>query len=357
MRLEREIAGIAFPFAAGIMAAIAVGTSTLALTALILTVLLLTCPSRKNWPSHLQWGLLCLCTLACGSFIGSSAMELQISRLESDGWIFRTAEHLGDRLKSMIDAIAFENKETNALVKALLTGDRSDIGAETTTIFRNSGASHILALSGLHLGIIYGVLSKCLSLSGNKPGIRKIRAVLILLTCGLYTLCTGAGASITRAFTFIALREMAIMTGRYASLKSILAVSLMLQLAFDPTAATEVGFQLSYAAMFGIAYIFPHLRRLWGEGWKGLKWIWESAMLSISCQLTTGPLAYHYFGTLPQYFILTNLLALPLAGIIIPTSLLTVILSTIGLCPEFLIQGTEILTRSLTQVLSTISSM
>jgi competence protein ComEC len=109
--------------------------------------------------------------------------------------------------------------------------------------------------------------------------------------------------------------------------------------------------------MLGIAYIFPYLKGMWRNNWKGLKWIWNSAALSISCQITTGPLAYLYFGTFPQHFLLTNLLALPLATVIIPAGLLSAVLSMAGMCPDFVSKGTEWMIQTLLETLRIISLM
>ena len=366
MRVEREIAAIAFPFAAGITAAIILGASPciinptypiIALTITLLSAVLLLRSSRNNWSGDTQWSIVISCAIACGIFIGLSALELRVSEIPAAGTFRRYARIAGENLQALIDRIAFEDSSTNAVLKALLTGNRSDITNETAHAFRNSGASHILALSGLHLGVIYAMITKILSFAGNNIGIRRLRSAIAIILCGLYTLATGAGASITRAYVFIIVKETAEMTGRHTSLKSILALSLMLHLAFDPTAAADVGFQLSYAAIFGIAYIFPYLRNIWKNNWKGLRWIWESAALSISCQLTTGPLAYYYFGTFPQYFLLTNLIAIPLSGMIIPAALLTTALAAIDCCPDIIIWITEWLTQTLIRTLNVIASM
>lgn len=366
MRVEREIAASAFPFAAGVSAAVILGASpciinptypTMALTATFLSAALLLCPSRCKWNISLQWSLVVLTALTCGLFIGLSSMELKVSQTDPPGMLSQWAVHLGDRMQSFIDGISFKNSSTNGIIKALLTGERSGLTTEVTKAFRDSGASHILALSGLHLGIIYAIICKMLSITGNGKKMREVRSALIIVTCGLYTLATGAGASITRAYIFIVIKEIAEMTCRHASLKILLAAAAMLHLAFDPTAAADVGFQLSYAAIFGIAYIFPHLRNIWTNEWKGLRWIWESAALSISCQLTTGPLAYCYFGTFPQYFLLTNLIAIPLAGMIIPAALLTTVLSAAGCCPDIVITITEWLTQTMYEALRIIASM
>ena len=160
-----------------------------------------------------------------------------------------------------------------------------------------------------------------------------------------------------RAYIFIVIKEIADMTGRHTSLKGILATSLTVHLTFNPMAAKDIGFQLSYAAMLGIAFIFPYLKSMWKNDWKVFKWIWKSAALSVSCQITTGPLAYYYFKTFPQHFLLTNLLTLPLTAVTIPAALLTTIMTSAGWCPKFLIATTEWLTQVLLEVLKIIAVM
>jgi competence protein ComEC len=96
---------------------------------------------------------------------------------------------------------------------------------------------------------------------------------------------------------------------------------------------------------------------MWKNDWRGLKWIWESAAVSISCQITTGPLAYLYFGTFPQYFLLTNLIALPLVGLVIPLGLLTIILQACDISASFLCEITEFMLSTMVESLSTIASL
>lgn len=366
MKKEGEIAGIAFPFAAGVTAAVLFGASTCLISqthhiivsaSLILSATLLLHSHIKGWSNRAQWCLVFLCALACGIFTGLSGLEMKISEAGHSSALKMTAINAGEGLKGLIDSIPFSSDETSGVIKALLTGDRTDIPSDVSQTFRDSGASHILALSGLHLGIIYMIIRRLLSVAGNSPSARRMASVLTVLICGFYTIATGAGASITRAFIFILINETARMTGRFSSLKTILAASLLVHLTFDPTSVSEIGFQLSYAAVFGIAYIFPWLRKMWRNDWPGMKRIWESLALSISCQITTGPLSYHYFGTFPQYFLLTNLIAVPLAGLIIPSALLTVTLTALGLCPPFVVNMTEWLTEALTGSLSIIASM
>ena len=125
--------------------------------------------------------------------------------------------------------------------------------------------------------------------------------------------------------------------------------------------------------MAGIAFIFPFLKEMWPEESekkgtapltavgrltsKAMHWIWNSTALSISCQITTGPLAYLYFRSMPMYFLLTNLLSLPLTGVLIPVALLTLGCSALGWYPDMLVQATDMLTGVLIWSLEVISTM
>jgi ComEC/Rec2-related protein len=266
---------------------------------------------------------------------------------------------LGKALQSAIDDIPFMSRDTNALLKALLSGDRSDLPDRITGAFRSAGGSHILALSGLHLGIIYAITESISSVFGNSPKSRVQRSVFKIGLCTSYSLATGASASIIRALLFIILRETGIVLGRPVTLKDLIRKCLLIHLVISPHSILEVGFQLSYAAIAGIAWIYPHLKSLWpeGESWPIMKKTWDSAALTISCQLTTAPLAWLYFNTFPTYFLLTNLLALPLTGILIPISILTVALNAAGLCPAILTEACEKTASCLIHILTTISLM
>ena len=368
MRVERDIAGITLPFVVGVGLTLYAGHSSLirsgwsaALAFSIITAaaLFLLHPCHRHASRLTIRTSAALCLAACGALCGIS------SGLLSSGIPYLT-DHFGRwgiATGHVIDAAGFTDPDTNAIIKALIIGDRSDMPDHITEAFRKSGASHILALSGLHLGIIYGILSKSLSVIGNFSQAKRIRSTLTVIICGLYTLATGAGASITRAFIFILTGEAARLTGRFRSTGSILMTALLIHLVIDPAAIRDVGFQLSYAAMAGVAFIFPWLKGFWPQEMKfrkfrdPLKWIWETAALSISCQITTGPLAYVYFDTFPVHFLLTNLIALPLTAIIIPSAILTTILHHLGICPDLVISATEKLTFILRECLEIIASL
>ena len=264
-----------------------------------------------------------------------------------------------DRLRAFIDEIPFPSEDTAPLLKALLTGDRSGLSQDTVRVFRESGGAHLLALSGLHIGILYLLLTRLLWPLGNSPRARRVRYALIVLAAGLFTLMTGASPSIVRAFLFIFLNETARIACRPRDPLRILSTALLIQLVITPSAITSTGFQLSYLAMAGIFLLFPIL-----EGWypKGSRFdpvrkVWEAAALSISCQVFTGPLAWFRFHTFPTYFLLTNLVALPFTTLLMGSAVTTLALQGIQCCPGFLVRTTDWLCRTLVWILQVISSM
>lgn len=257
-----------------------------------------------------------------------------------------------DRLCTFIDGTGFRHASSGALVKALLTGVRDSLSPEIRRAFRDSGASHILALSGMHLGVIYGILSKLSSPAGNSPLARRIRSIAVASACGFYTLLTGAGPSVVRAFIFICLNEFARNHAeRRRDPGKIYCTALLVQLSISPGSISSLSFQLSYLAMAGIILVYPRLKGLM----KGA--VWNSMSLSVSCQLFTAPLAWLRFRTFPRYFLLSNLLALPLSEAVIVSAVLTLALRAVGICPDILVECTDRLCQILIFCLETVSSM
>lgn len=371
MKVERESAGFALPFTAGVLLAaysgycIRTSISIVPLSAFLVTALslsLLLHPFRKGIGTYLQWCLICLAAFSAGMVCGFTAAHCQIGSISSG--ISLWAEGWGKKMQESIDKIPFNDSRCNAIAKALVTGEKCDIPKEIIIAFRDSGASHILALSGLHLGIIYSIINRSLSIVGNYRSIWIPRSLAIVTACGFYTIATGAGPSIVRAFLFIALAEYGRLAHRHSSTGQLLFSALILQLTLSPFSVKSVGFQLSYAAMAGIAFIFPRLKSLWPGKYsddspftRSIRKIWDMSAMSISCQITTAPLAWTYFGTFPRHFLLTNLLALPLTGIIIPAILITLGLSSCGICPPAVITFTELLISRLITILDIIAKM
>lgn len=369
MTVERETAGFALPFAGGVILTAYTGHISgpvaghlAAFICIAFAIIILMHPSRISIPRTAIIFLIATSAFFTGSLCGMTATILSVSHIPSE--IAIQAERLGTRMQEAIDSLPFSDRTCNAIAKALITGERTDIPKNITEAFRNSGASHILALSGLHLGIIYAIVTRSLSLLGNKYHIKVARSFMTVLLCGIYTLATGAGPSITRAFLFILLAEAAKLTHRNCSTAQILWSALIIQLTISPLSVKSIGFQLSYAAMAGIAFIMPWMQAFWPGNihndrriTRFTRKIWNTAAMSISCQITTAPLAYFHFGTFPSYFLITNLIALPITGLIIPAILTSLILNSLGICPGFILSGTETLIYALIRSLEIISGL
>lgn len=273
------------------------------------------------------------------------------------------AERAAATLRRTADAVPYPSPATGPLVKALTTGDRSGLDRETVQVFRRSGASHLLALSGLHLGILYMLLLRLTAVFGNRPSVRLVRGISVIVLSGLYALVTGASPSIARAFLFILLGETARLLGRPQPPLRIFCGALVLQPALDPSVITTVGFQLSYLAMAGIYLLFPRLRAWYpSEGPSADRLnlprrMWELMALALSCQAFTAPLAWFYFRTFPKYFLLTNLLAMPLTTVLMLLSVAVLALTALGGCPAFLVALNDRVAALLLQVLGIIASM
>ena len=220
------------------------------------------------------------------NLIGGNAGDIRALAMQAKGW--------AGSLKEVIDDLPFRNAGTAPLLKALLTGDRSGLSDNVVRNFREGGASHILALSGLHLGIIYLFIRRALLVIGNSPPANLVRSLATIILSGLYTLATGASPSLVRAFLFIILNESARLLHRNSRPERVLCAALTIQIAMNPGAITSPGFQLSYLAMGGIMFLFPILRTWFAADgdFPVMKRIWDSAALAISCQVFTAPAGF-----------------------------------------------------------------
>lgn len=296
-------------------------------------------------------------------FAAISAAGVILSTLHDKliiGVISNYAEDICLSFKYFLQGIPFPNTCTGALITALLTGDRSGLSRQITDFFRQSGASHILALSGLHLGFIYMMIRISTLPLGNNPVSRVIRFLFICCSCIFYSLMTGASPSIVRALLFILIRETVILfPERHTGSIRMFLTALLIQVCANPPVVASLGFQLSYSAVLGILLFSKPLQNIFpkGNGISLMKKIWDNMALTLSCQVFTAPLCWYYFHNLPQYFLLTNLLAIPLTSCIIFLAILTIALSFCGICPQILIKACDFSVQALIHILEKISSL
>ena len=211
------------------------------------------------------------------------------------------------------------DSEELAVFRALAVGDRSALTRDLRAAYRDSGAMHLLALSGLHVGLLYALLARLLSpLGGGRPA-RLLRSGLILGLLWIYAVITGLSASISRAVLMITIYEVSgHLSGDRDGLSALFSSAFLLILA-DPEVPRDIGFQLSYTAVLSILLFHPWLSRRLQTRSRLLTRVWELLSVSLCCQATCGVLAWLYFGTFPRYFLLTTLLAIPLTTAIMYT--------------------------------------
>ena len=349
-----DIAGISIPFTAGVAAGVALSGAAAPLSAVSLlasSLLLVRASSGRMGRAGMALVYSCL-----GLFCASSRVLMPGGG--GGGFLTTLALKAVERLRAAIDALPLAHRSSNALICALLTGDRSGLDSPLTQTFRAAGASHILALSGLHLGVIYLIVSRCLSILGRSRPALWARSATTVLAAGFYTLMTGAGPSIVRAFLFILISEgCRLSPGRSRSPARTLLCVLMIQLVLDPEVITSLGFQLSYLAMAGITFVFPWMDGWYPEGKGPVRKVWQSAALTLSCQVFTAPLVWIRFHSFPKYFLITNLVALPLTSGIMGACVCTLALHALGICPEMLLQACDTLVQSLVFCLEVIASL
>lgn len=230
-------------------------------------------------------------------------------------------------------ALPFEQQELG-VVSALVLGYKGDLDQSLKKAYSSAGAMHVLAVSGLHVGIIFLIINSMLKFLGNSQKGRILRTVLLVVALWLYAALTGLSASVMRASTMFSFIIIAQATGRQANIYNTLAVSALFLLLINPFLITEVGFQLSYLAVIGIVFLQPRIYRFFAfRSWLADK-VWAITAVSIAAQLATFPLGLLYFHQFPNYFLVSNLVVIPAATVILYSGLLLLVLTPIQLLAE-----------------------
>ncbi|WP_455170567.1 ComEC/Rec2 family competence protein, partial [Aegicerativicinus sediminis] len=238
---------------------------------------------------------------------------------------------LADRIRNSVKS-KFKNKGLNkeqlAITSALLLGEREDISPELSENYAAAGAIHLLAISGLHIGIIFLFLSiilKPLNRLGKKGTV--IRSVIIILLLWGFAIISGLSPSVVRAVTMFSLLAFATLIKRNPNTINVISISALILLSFNARLFYDVGFQLSYLAVLGIVIIQPRLFKWLRTKNKILNYFIGLITVSLAAQLAVLPLSLYYFHQFPTLFILSNLILIPLVTIILMLGiLLTVIL-------------------------------
>ena len=257
-------------------------------------------------------------------------------------------ELVGYSPKNPIIAIAgkLRNRILNILSKNGLSGQNYSVAAAILLGYDDTmentlkqdyimaGAMHILCVSGLHVGIIFLVISFLLSFLNNNRHNNILKAIILLLTVWAYATLTGLSPSVQRASLMLSVFIIGNLLNRARDTYNTLAISALILLIIDPYLLFNVGFQLSFAAVIGIVTFHQPIYKLLYFKNTIIDKIWSITVLSFAAQLATFPIATYYFHFFPPWFWLTNLFTFPLSFLIIATGLLFVVTLWIPFIPQ-----------------------
>lgn len=241
-------------------------------------------------------------------------------------------EHIISKLK----AHDFGTEELG-VIEALLLGKRDDISESTYNDYKNAGAVHILAVSGLHVGILLFILQFICSPLERLPNGKTLKMILVLILLWSYAFIAGLSPSIVRAVTMFSFLAYAMHLNRPTNSFNIIALSMLFILLVKPLFLFQVGFQMSYAAVIAIVWIYPKLQRFWFPDNILVRKTWQLLSVSVAAQLGVLPISLFYFHQFPALFFVSNLLVIPFLGLILGLGILVIVLALFNLLPSFLV--------------------
>ncbi|MFD2586366.1 ComEC/Rec2 family competence protein [Croceitalea marina] len=259
---------------------------------------------------------------------------------------------------SLIEKLKKENfgEEERAIIQALLLGQRNDISEDTYNNYKNAGAVHILAVSGLHIGILLLLLQFILKPLEFLAHGKIIKLIAIMVFLWGFAFIAGLSASIVRAVTMFSFIAYALFLNRPTNTFNIVALSMFFILLVEPLFLFQVGFQMSYAAVITIVWIYPKLQRFWHPENRSLRKVWQLLSVSIAAQLGVLPLSLFYFHQFPALFFVSNLVVIPFLGLILGTGICVLILASLNILPEFVATFYNFLIGSMNSVIEFVAA-
>ena len=240
--------------------------------------------------------------------------------------IFGYAALLRRTINTELKTYNFHHDEL-AIINALLLGQRQDISKAIYNSYTQAGAIHILAVSGLHIGLILVILNFFFKpLEYLKKG-KLIKVIIILLLLWSYAIIAGLSASVVRAVMMFSIVAIGMHLKRPSNIYNTLFVSIFILLLIKPTFLFDVGFQLSYLAVFAIVIFQPMLYNLLRIKYKLLDYLWQLFTVSLSAQIGIIPISLYYFHQFPGLFFVSNLVIIPFLGAILGLGILIMILA------------------------------
>jgi competence protein ComEC len=282
-----------------------------------------------------RWGKVQTAGIAlCAMMLGVLVIEMNMQKAGEGeaSRIERTQQYFLHQRSLLLERLetAGLSDDRYAVVAAMALGDRSALTKELKETYSKTGASHVLALSGLHLGIIYALLS--MLVVGRRW--QMITQVATVLSIWAFVFLTGMSASVVRSAIMLTVYALLALGHRQKMSVNTLAFTAIVMLLVTPKALFDVGFQMSFMAVFSILLFVPLFYRPFSAEYlmthRAVSWLWGMVAVSVAAQIGVAPLIAYYFGRFSCYFLLTNFIVIPAATLILYLALGTLLIPSLG---------------------------
>jgi competence protein ComEC len=285
----------------------------------------------------------------------ADASEIKIgSIIEKDVWYYTSK--LRTKIIRNLENSNFNKAELNVAI-ALILGQQQDISPEIIRDYQFAGAVHILSVSGLHIGFILLFVTFLLKPFPNTRRGSFIKLIIILASLASFGLIAGLAPSVLRSVTMFSFVAIGMYLRRSTNIFHTLLVSMLLILLVQPSFLFDVGFQLSYVALFFILWLQPLLAQLWTPKNVIANYFWEILTVSFAAQIGAFPLSIYYFHQFPGLFFVTNLVIIPFLSLIMALGVLVMVLAAFDWVPVFLAKSLEWSIFILNKIINSIASL
>jgi competence protein ComEC len=266
-------------------------------------------PDGFDYASYLKrQGVGATCYISSGRWQFTGRNGAFSIRREADKWrnylldIYRKFDIKGDEF---------------AVLAALTLGYTDDLQPDLRASYSATGAMHILSVSGMHVGVVYVVMAFLLGFLNKTQRQKVFKTVFIMLFLWAYAFLSGLSAAVIRATLMFSFVAFATCLERKSQIYNTIFISMLIMLLYNPDFLYDVGFQLSYSAVLSIIFFQPMVDKLYNPTNKLSRFTWEMFSVSIAAQLGTTPFTLYYFQQFPNYFLITNFIAIPLSSLVI----------------------------------------
>jgi len=204
-----------------------------------------------------------------------------------------------------------------AVLAALTLGYTDDLQPDLRASYSATGAMHILSVSGMHVGVVYIVMAFLLSFMNRSQRLKVFKGLFIMLFLWAYAFLSGMSAAVIRSAIMFSFVSLASCFERKSQIYNTIFASAFFMLVYNPNFLYDVGFQLSYSAVLSIIFFQPIVDKLYKPGSKIGRFVWGTFSVSLAAQIGTTPFTLYYFQQFPNYFLLTNFVAIPLSSLVI----------------------------------------